>query len=86
MIDIMAEYVRVSFFLSYCGQKKNKGAALITKIKKHLGENNVIDIMSPNPNGGILAPKGALSMHANDGGNTRFLVCGGDGAWGETFS
>lgn len=59
-----------------------QGAALITKIKKHLGEQNVIDIMSPNPNGGILAPKGALSLHANDGGNTRFLVCGGDGTVG----
>eukprot|EP00802_Teleaulax_amphioxeia_P010187 Tamp_10212.p1 GENE.Tamp_10212~~Tamp_10212.p1 ORF type:complete len:497 (-),score=82.38 Tamp_10212:577-2067(-) len=59
-----------------------QGAELIKKIRKHLGDQNVIDIMERNPNGGILAPKGAMTMHANDGGSTRFLVCGGDGTVG----
>ena len=34
-----------------------QGAALIQKIKKHLGDANVIDIMTPGPSGGILVSK-----------------------------
>ena len=74
-----------SFFLSLSFSAKSggkQGAALITKLKKHLGENNVVDIMTKKPDGKILAPQGAIELHAADGGNTRFLVCGGDGTVG----
>uniref|UniRef100_A0A7S4PPD8 Diacylglycerol kinase n=1 Tax=Guillardia theta TaxID=55529 RepID=A0A7S4PPD8_GUITH len=63
-----------------------QGTKLIQKIKKHLGDANVVDIMSLSDAGkGIKGPHGALAMHANDGPNTRFLVCGGDGTVGWTL-
>lgn len=52
-----------------------QGEALIAKIKKHLGEANVVDIK----NGG---PQKALRDHKEHADNTRFLVCGGDGTVG----
>jgi len=52
-----------------------QGEKLIAKIRKHVGDANVLDIVK----GG---PKAAFKAHAADGPNTRFIVCGGDGTVG----
>mmetsp|Transcript_8359 Transcript_8359/g.20346 ORF Transcript_8359/g.20346 Transcript_8359/m.20346 type:complete len:495 (-) Transcript_8359:39-1523(-) len=52
-----------------------QGEELIKKIRKHVGDANVLDIVK----GG---PQAAFKAHAADGPNTRFIVCGGDGTVG----